>query len=114
MLSHSKRNFARLMATHFQPLLKPRLASDGSISVTVHTVYLIISSNIQGETMAITAQRWDLSNVYPSLESNEFKAAVTDYKKQVAELQDYFDEVVTKATTKTDPQELASIIGDVV
>ena len=64
--------------------------------------------------MAIPAPRWDLSNVYPSLESDEFKAAVTDYKKQVAELQDYFDEVVTKATVKTPPGELAAIIGDVV
>ena len=64
--------------------------------------------------MTIPAPHWDLSNVYPSLESNEFKAAVTDYKKQVAELQDYFDEVVTKATAKTAPKELASIIGDVV
>ena len=64
--------------------------------------------------MTIPAPHWDLSNVYPSLESNEFKAAVTNYKKQVAELQDYFDEVVTKATAKTAPKELASIIGDVV
>jgi len=64
--------------------------------------------------MTIPAPRWDLSNVYPSLESNEFKAAVVDYKKQVAELQDYFDEVITKATTQTAPQELASILGDVV
>jgi oligoendopeptidase F len=64
--------------------------------------------------MTIPAPRWDLSNVYPSLESNEFKAAVADYKKQVAELQDYFDEVVTKATIQTAPQELAAIIGDVV
>ena len=64
--------------------------------------------------MTTPAPHWDLSNVYPSLGSNEFKAAVTDYKKQVAELQDYFDEVVTKATAKTAPKELASIIGDVV
>ena len=63
--------------------------------------------------MSIPAPRWDLSNVYPSLESIEFKAAVADYKKQVAELQDYFDEVVTKATAETAPQELGSIIGDV-
>ena len=64
--------------------------------------------------MTIPAPRWDLSNVYPSLESSEFKAVVADYKKQVAESQDYFDEVVAKATANTAPQELASIIGDVV
>lgn len=64
--------------------------------------------------MSIPAPRWDLSNVYPSLESREFKAAVDDYKKQVAELQDYFDEVVVKAKVDTPPKELASIIGNVL
>jgi pepF/M3 family oligoendopeptidase len=64
--------------------------------------------------MTIPAPRWDLSNVYPSLESTEFKAAVDDYKQQVSELQDYFDEVVVKATAETASQELGSIIGDVV
>jgi pepF/M3 family oligoendopeptidase len=39
---------------------------------------------------------------------------VDDYKKQVAELQDYFDEVVGKATAETPPQELGAIVGDVV
>ncbi|HEX6270792.1 MAG TPA: M3 family oligoendopeptidase [Anaerolineales bacterium] len=64
--------------------------------------------------MNISAPRWDLSNVYPSLESSEFKAAVDDYKKQVADLQDYFDEVVVKARSETSPRELGPIIGDVV
>lgn len=64
--------------------------------------------------MSIPAPRWDLSNVYPSLDSQEFKAAVDAYKKQVAELQDYFDEVVVEANTETPPKELASILGDVV
>ncbi|HJR80104.1 MAG TPA: M3 family oligoendopeptidase [Anaerolineales bacterium] len=65
-------------------------------------------------TLTAIAPRWDLSNVYPSLESEEFKAAVDDYKTQVAELQDYFDEVVAKAKAQTAPKELASIIGDIV
>ena len=64
--------------------------------------------------MSIPPPRWDLSNVYPSLEAQEFKAAVAIYKKQVAELQDYFDGVVIKAKAETPPKELASIIGDVV
>ncbi len=34
--------------------------------------------------MPISAPHWDLSNVYPSLESEEFKDAVDNYKKQVA------------------------------
>ena len=64
--------------------------------------------------MSIPAPRWDLSNVYPSLESREFKDAVADYKRQVAELQDYFDEVALKATAQTPPQELGSIVGHIV
>ncbi|HEY2980617.1 MAG TPA: M3 family oligoendopeptidase [Anaerolineales bacterium] len=60
------------------------------------------------------APHWDLTNVYPSLDSTKFKAAVEDYKKQVVELQDYFDEVLGKATAKTAPKELSAIIGDVV
>jgi pepF/M3 family oligoendopeptidase len=60
------------------------------------------------------APHWDLTNVYPSLESKEFKAAVEDYKKQVVELQDYVDEVLGKATAKTPAKELSAIIGDVV
>jgi pepF/M3 family oligoendopeptidase len=60
------------------------------------------------------APHWDLTNVYPSLESNEFKSAVADYKQQVAELQDYFDEVLGKATAKTAGKELGAIVGDVV
>ena len=38
--------------------------------------------------MSVSAPRWDLSNVYPSLDSKEFKAAVEDYKKQVAALRE--------------------------
>ena len=37
--------------------------------------------------MTVSAPRWDLSNVYPSLESKEFKAAIEDYKKQVSALE---------------------------
>ena len=63
---------------------------------------------------APVAPHWDLTNIYPSLESKEFKAAVDVYKKQVVELQDYFDEVLCKATAKTPAKELSVIIGDVV
>ena len=38
-----------------------------------------------------TPPRWDMSNVYPSLESKEFQAAVKDYKAQVASLGRFFD-----------------------
>jgi pepF/M3 family oligoendopeptidase len=64
--------------------------------------------------MPVPAPRWDLTNVYPSLESAEFKNAVSDYKKQVADLGDYFVEVVNKADAAKPVETLAPILGEVV
>ena len=64
--------------------------------------------------MSIPAPRWDLTNVYPSLESAEFKAAVESFKTQVADLGDYFAEAVSKTDASTPPDQLAPVIGDVV
>ncbi|MBK9924635.1 MAG: M3 family oligoendopeptidase [Anaerolineales bacterium] len=64
--------------------------------------------------MSIPAPRWDLTNVYPSLDSKEFKAAVEDFKKQVADLGDYFVEVVSKTDVNTPPGHLGTIVGEVV
>ncbi|HEX2998510.1 MAG TPA: M3 family oligoendopeptidase [Anaerolineales bacterium] len=64
--------------------------------------------------MTISAPRWDLSNVYPSLESKEFKAAVDDYKKQVAALERFFKNKLSKAGAKTKVQELAPLVGKAI
>src|SRR5512138_3359536 len=64
--------------------------------------------------MTISAPRWDLSNVYPSLESKEFKAAVDDYKKQVAALERFFKNKLSKADAKTKVQELAPLVGKAI
>jgi pepF/M3 family oligoendopeptidase len=64
--------------------------------------------------MSIPAPHWDLSNVYPSLESQEFNAAVESFKTQVGDLGDYFVEVVNKMSPSTPPSELAPILGEVV
>lgn len=61
--------------------------------------------------MTISAPRWDLSNVYPSLDSTEFKAAVADYKKQVATLEKFFKSKLSKADAKTKTKELAPLVG---
>jgi len=55
-----------------------------------------------------------MTNVYPSLESNEFKAAVDDFKKQAADLGDYFVEVVQKTDENTPPDQLGPIVSEVV
>lgn len=64
--------------------------------------------------MTISAPRWDLSNVYPSLESNEFKAAVEDYKKQVAALEKFYKNKLSKANDKTKAKDLAPLVGKTI
>ncbi len=64
--------------------------------------------------MTISAPRWDLTNVYPSLESKEFQAAIADYKKQVAALEKFFKNKVAKTSEKTSPKELAPIVGEAI
>ena len=64
--------------------------------------------------MTVSAPRWDLTNVYPSLESDEFKAAVDKFKKRAADIGDYFVEVVQKADVITPPEQLGPIVSEVV
>jgi len=64
--------------------------------------------------MSIPAPRWDLTNVYPSLESAEFKEAIKSFKTQVSDLEDYFEEVVSKTDENTPPEQLGPILGEVV
>lgn len=64
--------------------------------------------------MTVSAPRWDLSNVYPSLESKEFKAAVDDYKKQVATLEKFFKNKLSQANTKTKAKDLAPLVGKAI
>lgn len=64
--------------------------------------------------MTIPAPRWDLSNVYPSLESEEFKAAIASYKKQVAALDKFFNTKLSKTDAKTKAKELAPLVGRVI
>ncbi|MCL5612052.1 MAG: M3 family oligoendopeptidase [Chloroflexi bacterium] len=61
-----------------------------------------------------TNPHWDLANVYPSLESKELKAAITDYKKQVASFEKFFDKKLSKAGAKTPAKELAPLIGKAI
>ncbi len=64
--------------------------------------------------MAITAPRWDLSNVYPSLESEEFTSAAAELRLQIQELESYFDETVEKTDKSIPPDHLGEIIGGLV
>ena len=64
--------------------------------------------------MTTSAPRWDLTNIYPSLESKEFKAAVEDYKKQVAALEKFFKNKLGKTDAKTKAKELAPLVGQAI
>ncbi|MFT3890335.1 MAG: M3 family oligoendopeptidase [Anaerolineales bacterium] len=64
--------------------------------------------------MTIPAPRWDLTNIYPSLESDEFKAAYANLKSQIADLEDFFVEVVDKADVGKPAEQLGAIIGETV
>lgn len=61
-----------------------------------------------------TPPRWDLSNVYPSLESNEFQAAVRDYRAQVARLGRLFDSQLSKAGPRTSVARLGALTAEVL
>ncbi len=64
--------------------------------------------------MTLSAPRWDLTNVYPSLESKEFKAAVDDYKKQVASLEKFFKNKLGKVGPKSKAKEMAPLVGEAI
>jgi len=64
--------------------------------------------------MTTSAPRWDLTNVYPSLESKEFQSAIKKYKKLLNELETFVAEKVTRTNAKTDAKKLGKLLGESV
>jgi len=64
--------------------------------------------------MTTSAPRWDLTNVYPSLESKEFQSAIKKYKKLLGELETFVAEKVAKTNAKTDAKKLGKLLGESV
>lgn len=64
--------------------------------------------------MTLSAPRWDLTNVYPSLESKEFNAAVADYKKQIAALEKFYKNKLSKVSEKAKAKDLAPLVGEAI
>jgi pepF/M3 family oligoendopeptidase len=64
--------------------------------------------------MTISAPRWDLTNVYPALESKEFQSAVRKYKKMLGELETFVAEKVSQTSAKTDAKKLGKLLGEAV
>jgi oligoendopeptidase F len=63
--------------------------------------------------MTNSAPRWDMTNVYPSLDSKQFKNAVRKYKSGLDELEAFFKKA-GKADAKTDPKKLGKLLGESV
>jgi pepF/M3 family oligoendopeptidase len=64
--------------------------------------------------MTVSAPHWDVSNIYPSLESKEFKAAVKQYRKKVAALEKFFKTKVSQTGAKSKAKVLAPLVGQAI
>jgi pepF/M3 family oligoendopeptidase len=64
--------------------------------------------------MTTKAPRWDLSNVYPGLESKEFKAALKDLEEKISNLESFFNQNVALMGTDSPLPKLAQALGELV
>jgi pepF/M3 family oligoendopeptidase len=55
--------------------------------------------------------RWDLTNVYPALDSKQFKNAVKKYKSLLDEMEIFLTKA-SKADSKTDSKKLGKLLGE--
>ncbi len=63
--------------------------------------------------MTTSAPRWDMTNVYPSLESKEFKNAIKKYKSLLDDMEVFFNKA-SKADARTEPKKLGKLLGESV
>ena len=61
-----------------------------------------------------TPSRWDMTNVYPSLESKQFKSALKKLSAMLDELETFLAKKVSKANAKTDAKKLGKLLGESV
>jgi oligoendopeptidase F len=64
--------------------------------------------------MSETPPRWDLSNVYPGLESAEFNNAMKRVEEQVEAIEKLFNGRVAKTGVDTPIPELAVLVGEII
>lgn len=60
--------------------------------------------------MTITASRWDLSNIYPGLNSPEFISAMMQYEREVGELEQFLNERLARLGPAADAAELVACL----
>jgi pepF/M3 family oligoendopeptidase len=68
----------------------------------------------QETTMAVPPPRWDVSIIYPSLESAEFTQALKDLRKLISELESFFDTSLDETGGDTAPEKLGPVLGETV
>jgi oligoendopeptidase F len=61
-----------------------------------------------------TPPRWDLSNVYPGLDSKEFKQGWQEMLDQIEALEKFYAEKVAPTDAKAEVSQLASLAGDLI
>ncbi|MEN9562869.1 MAG: hypothetical protein RIR73_1113 [Chloroflexota bacterium] len=61
--------------------------------------------------MSVSASRWDLTNVYPALDSKQYKSAVKKYKSLLDELEAFLKKA-EKANAKTESKKLGKLLGE--
>jgi len=64
--------------------------------------------------MTINTPRWDLSNVYPGLESMEFQAATNELKEKIANLEAFFNQNAAIMGKDTPLPKLAQAVGQMI
>ena len=64
--------------------------------------------------MSATSPRWDLSNVFPGLESPEFVAAMARYDEQVSALGQVFDQGAARLGPEAATEELGSTVAELI
>jgi oligoendopeptidase F len=64
--------------------------------------------------MTTPIPHWDLSNVFPALDSKEFDAALEKLKNQISTVEKLFAEKVSQSHAQTPVSELAATIGEII
>ena len=61
-----------------------------------------------------TLPHWDVSNVYPDLNSAEFNAALVELDSQVEGLEAFFKNEIASANASTDPKQLNGLVNHLI
>jgi oligoendopeptidase F len=64
--------------------------------------------------MKETPPRWDLSNIYPGLDTPEFENALQQFDQQVTEMEDLFATRISQAGSEAEVPVLAGLVVDVI